>query len=60
MVRRRGNQRHPRRAVPQPRDQRGHLHAGQLPTLAGLGPLGDLDFQLFAGVQIFRRHAKAP
>ena len=45
--------------MPQPCDQRGHLHAGQLPTLAGLGPLGDLDLQLFAGVQIFRRHAKA-
>ena len=58
VVRRRGNQRHARRRMPQPRDQLGHFHARQAATLTGLGALGDLDLQLFALVQIFRCHAK--
>jgi len=44
----------------QPRDQLRHLHPRQLPALTGLGTLGDLDLQLLAMVEIFRRHAKAP
>ena len=40
-------------------NQLRHFHAGQLAAFAGFGPLGDLDFQFFTGVQIFRRDAKA-
>mmetsp|Transcript_7117 Transcript_7117/g.11628 ORF Transcript_7117/g.11628 Transcript_7117/m.11628 type:complete len:375 (-) Transcript_7117:1930-3054(-) len=40
-------------------DQVGDLHSRQLATLAGLGPLGDLDLQLFALVEVFGGHAKA-
>ena len=60
VMRRRRDQRYPRRRMAQPRDQCRHLHAGQLPAFAGLCPLRHLDFQLFTGVQVFRRNAKAP
>ena len=59
VVRRGRDQRHALGRMPQPRDQIGDLHAGKLPTLTGLGTLSDLDLQLFALVEIFRRHAKA-
>ena len=44
----------------QTRDQVSDLHAGQLPALAGLGPLRNLDLELFAVIEILRRHPKAP
>ncbi len=59
MVRRRRDQRHARRRMAQLGDELGHLEAGQLPAFAGLCALRDLDFDLVAGVEIFRRHAKA-
>ncbi len=59
VVRRRGDQRHARRRMAQLGDELGHLEAGQLPALAGLGALRDLDLDLLAGVEIFRRHAEA-
>ena len=39
-------------------DQVGDLHARKLTTLAGLGPLGDLDFKLFTLVQVFGSHTE--
>ena len=48
----------PGRRVPQLGDQPGHLEARQLPALAGLGALGDLDLDLAAGVQILGRDAE--
>ena len=48
VVRRRRNQRHAGRRVPQPGDLFGHLVAGQLPAFAGLGALGHLDLQIRA------------
>ena len=53
VMRRRGDQRHPRRRVAQLRDEFGHLEAGQLPALTRLGALRDLDLDLVAGVEIF-------
>ena len=44
--------------MPKPRDQLGHFHPRKLSTFTGLGPLGDLDLQLFAMVQILRCNAK--
>ena len=46
VVRRRGNQRHAFGRMAQAGDQLGHFHAGQLATFAGLGTLGDFDFQV--------------
>ncbi len=60
VVRRRRDQRHARRRMPQPRDQLGHLDAGQLAALAGLRALGDLDLQLLALVEVLGRHAEPP
>ncbi len=60
VVRRRRDQRDAGRRVAQLGDELGDLEAGQLPALAGLGALRDLDLDLVAGVQIFRGHAEAP
>ena len=60
VVRRRADQRHARRRVPQLGDQPRYLEARQLPALAGLGTLRDLDLDLAAGVQILRRHPEPP
>ena len=46
------NQGHPRFAVAQSGDVGIHLGAGQLPPFAGFGPLGHLDFQLFAAAEV--------
>ena len=53
VVRRGRDQRYPLGRMAQTGDQVGDLHTGQLATLAGLGPLGDLDLKFFALVQIF-------
>ncbi len=45
--------------VTQACDQFGDLEARQLPALAGLGALRDLDLDFAALVQIFRRDAEA-
>ncbi|MPL60913.1 hypothetical protein SDC9_06477 [bioreactor metagenome] len=58
VVRRRRDQRHALGRVPQTCDELGHLHARKLAALAGLGALRDLDFQLFAVVQVFGGHAE--
>ncbi len=58
VMRRRRDEHHARSCVAQLRDELGHLEAGQLPALAGLGALGDLDLDLVAGVEIFGRHAE--
>ncbi len=58
-MRRRADQRHPRRRMAQARDQLGHLHPRQLPAFAGLGALRDLDLQLLAPAQILGRHPEA-
>jgi len=42
----------------QPTDQRGDFQAGELPALARLGALRDLDFDLAAVVQVFGGHAE--
>ena len=60
VVRWRRYQRHALGGMSQPRNKRRYFHTGQLTTFAGLGPLGDFDLQLFAGVQVFRRHTKTP
>ena len=60
VVRRRRDQRHAGRRVPQLRDQLRHLDPRQLPALAGLRTLGDLDLQLLAVVEIVRRHPEPP
>ena len=59
VMRRRRDQGHPRRRVPEPRDQLGDLVARQLSALAGLCALGDLDLQLFRMIEVFGRHAEA-
>ena len=46
--------------VPQPRDLGGHLVARQLPALARLGALGDLDLQLVRERGVLGRDAEAP
>jgi hypothetical protein len=53
VVRRRADQHHAGGRMAQTCDHLGDLEAGQLPALAGLGALGDLDLQLDALVQIF-------
>ena len=60
VVRRRRDQAHPRRRMPQLRDQLGHLDPRQLPALAGLRALSDLDLQLLAVVQVVGRHPEPP
>ena len=59
-MRRGADERDARRGMAQTRDQFRYFEAGQLPTLARLGTLRDLDFDFSAGVQIFRRHAEPP
>ena len=59
VMRRRRDQGHARRGVPHPGDVGRHLVAGQLPALAGLRPLRDLDLQLLRMVQVLRRHPEA-
>ena len=58
VVRRRRDQGHPLGRMAQTGDQVGDLHARKLTTLAGLGPLGDLDFKLFTLVQVFGSHTE--
>ena len=43
--------------VPQPRDQVGHLVAGQLAAFARLGALGDLDLELVGANEVRGGHA---
>ncbi len=57
-MRRRRNQPHPRRAVPNAGDLLVDLVTGQLPPLARLGPLGHLDLQFAGAAQIFAGHAE--
>ena len=58
VVRRRTDERHTRRRMPQLGDQGRHLEARQLSALAGFSTLGHLDFDLTARVQVLGRHAK--
>ena len=59
VVRRRRDERHARRGVPQPGDLFGHLVAGQLAALARLGPLGHLDLQHLRLREVLHGHAEA-
>ena len=59
VVRRRRDQRHAGRRMPQPGDFLGHLVAGQLAAFARLGALGHLDLQDPGVGQILDRHAEA-
>ena len=59
VVRRRRDQHDAGRGMAQLGDHLGHLEAGQLAALAGLGALGDLDLDLAAFVQVFGGHAEA-
>ena len=63
VVRRRRDQRHAGRRVPQPGDLLGHLVAGQLAAFARLGPLGHLDLQAswrWPGTRSSRRTGRWP
>ncbi len=42
----------------QPGNQAVDLDTGELAALTGLGTLGNLDFQFFAGIQVFGGNAK--
>ena len=59
MVRRRGDESHARARKAQARDHLIDLVPGQLPALARLRSLRDLDLQHFGVDQIFRGHAEA-
>ena len=59
VVRRRRDELHAGLRVTQARDQFGDLVAGKLAAFAGLGALGDLDFQLFSVNQVFGGDAEA-
>jgi hypothetical protein len=59
VVRRRADQRHPGPRVPQPRDQLADLVRRQLPALARLGALRDLDLDLLRVREVLGRHAEA-
>ena len=59
VVGRRRDQHDARRRVAQARDHLGHLEAGQLAALAGLGALGDLDLELAAVVEVLGRDPEA-
>ena len=59
VMRRRRDQHHAGRRVAELRDHLRHFEAGQLAALAGLGALGDFDFDFAALVQIFRGDAEA-
>ena len=58
-MRRRADQRHPRRRMTQLRDELGDLEARQLTAFAGLGALRDLDLDLVACAEIFGGDAEA-
>src|SRR6266851_6220463 len=45
--------------VAQPRDEAGHLQAGQLAALARLGALSDLDLELVRALKVARRDAES-
>jgi hypothetical protein len=59
MMRRRADERDPGLRMAQARDQLGDLVARQLAAFAGLGALGDLDFDFLGMGEIFSSHAKA-
>ncbi len=59
VVRRRRDQRHSRLRVPETGDLLGHLVAGQLPALARLRALRDLDLELLGDGGVRRRDAEA-
>ena len=59
MVRRRGDQRHPRRRVANLRDPRIDLRSRKMAALARLGSLCHLDLNLLCAHQILARHAEA-
>ena len=59
MVRRRGDQSHPRGGVAHLGDPRIHLVAGELTALAGLGPLGHLDLEVVGIHQVLAGDAEA-
>ena len=60
MVRRRRDQRDAGGGAAQRGDLGRYLVAGQLPALAGLGALGDLDLQHVGVHQVVRTDAEAP
>ena len=60
MVRRRRNKRHTGFAVTQLGNQLIYLAAGQLPSLTGLGPLGDFDLDHLSTGEIGRRYTEPP
>ncbi len=59
VVRRRRDERHPRRGAAHPGDALVHLVTGELAALAGLGALGDLDLQLVGVDQVLGGDAEA-
>ncbi len=59
VVRRRRDKAHARHRVAQHADVLGHLAAGQLPALAGLGTLRHLDLDLVGAGQVFGGDAEA-
>ena len=59
VMRRRTNERDSRLRVAQPGDEFGNLVAGELPALARLRALSNLDLQLLGVRQIFGGHAEA-
>ena len=58
VVRRRRDQRDPRRRMPHLRDPRIHLVARQLSAFTGLGPLGHLDLQVVGVHEVFAGDAE--
>ena len=60
VVRRRGDEAHPRRRVAHPGDRPVHLVPGKLPALAGLRALRDLDLELLGVDQVLGGHPEAP
>ena len=60
VVRRRADQLDARGGIAQQGDVLGHLLAGQLAALAGLGALRHLDLDLLGRSEVLRRDAKAP
>ena len=59
VVRRRRDERHVRHRVPDPGDLGAHLVSGELPALAGLGPLRHLDLQLVGVYEVLGGRAEA-
>ena len=60
VVRRRGDEAHPRRRVAHPGDRAVHLVPGKLPALAGLRALRDLDLELVGVDEVLGGHPEAP